>query len=340
MTLVTALLASALLAVGCGSSDSDSDSSSSGDGVETLTLQYNWSIDEGLIGEVVATEKGYFEDEGLKVEFEPGGPTNDGIAPVAQGKAEIGVAAESPQIMLAQSQQIPVQAFGAGLQNHPYAFFSMPDTPLASPEDLKGKTVGVPPPARSMLDTYLEVNGMSEDDLAGVKAVSFDPGPLMQGQVDVWGSWLTDTDQLALLPEGYNSLPYAESVPLYSAVYFSNPDYISDNADQLEGFITASAKGWEYTRENPEEAAQMFIDAYPNAEGKTTAKNLAKSLDILFPFMFTATSEENGFATMNQDNWQTQLDLWEDTGQFDKGDVPTVDDVMTTSILDATSDDR
>jgi NitT/TauT family transport system substrate-binding protein len=338
LLLASLLALVAVGAVACGSDDGDSGGGSSGD-LATVNLQYNWFIDEGLIGEVVATEKGYFADEGIEVKFKPGGPANDGIAPVAQGQAQIGVAAESPQIMLADSQGIPVQAFAAQLQNHPYAFFSLPDTPLSSPEDLKGKVVGVPPPARSMLDTYLEVNDMTEDDLGGVKAVSFDPGPLLQGQIDVWGSWLTDTSQLALLPEGYNQLSYAESVPLYAGVYFSNPEWLTDNADQAEGFLRASAKGWMDVREDPQAAAEMFVKAYPDAEGKTTAADIVDSLNVLFPFIFTATSEADGFGTMDPENWQSQLDLWEKTGQFE-GDAPTVDEAMTTSILDATTDAR
>ena len=38
---------------------------------------------------------------------------------------------------------------------------------------------------------------------------------------------------------------------------------------------------------------------------------------------------------MNPANWQAQIDAYAELKQF-KGETPTVDDVMTTDILDAT----
>jgi NitT/TauT family transport system substrate-binding protein len=42
---------------------------------------------------------------------------------------------------------------------------------------------------------------------------------------------------------------------------------------------------------------------------------------------------------MNRDNWAAQVDTYASLDQF-KGTVPTVDDVMTLSVLEATADIR
>jgi NitT/TauT family transport system substrate-binding protein len=348
--LVLAVLAFAGLLVvsGCGSDDDSgggpATAAAGGGGeakeVSKLKLQYGWTVDEGLVGEVVAIKQGFFEEEGLDVEIVPGGPNNDGVASVASGRAQVGIAAESPPVMLAVSQRIPVKAFGAQLQSHPYAYFALPDTPLDSPEDLKGKTVGVPPPAVGMLDAYLKDNGMSKDDLGGVKSVSFDVGPLLQRRVDVWGGWLTDRAQLRLLPAGYRVLRYADSVPLYGGVYYANPRFLQDEPAKAQAFLRAVAKGWNYARANPEEAARIFVDAYPNSEGKSSVESIVEAQRTLSPFMWTETSETGGYGAMTEAAWQEQLDLWDQTGQFDRGDVPAVEDVMTLDVLDATRDDR
>lgn len=349
--LVLAVLAILGLVVisGCGSSDDDSGggaaaSTAAGGGgeakeVSELKLQYGWTVDEGLIGEVVAMKQGFFEEEGLDVEILPGGPNNDGVSTVAAGRADVGVAAESPPVMLAASQSIPVKAFGAQLQAHPYAYFALPETTLDSPADLSGKTVGVPPPAVGMLDAYLQDNGLSKDDLGGVKSVSFDVGPLLQRRVDVWGGWLTDRAQLRLLPEGYRVLRYADSVPLYGGVYYANPRFLED-PEKAQAFMRAVAKGWAFARDDPEEAARIFVEAYPNSEGKSSVESIVEAQRTLAPFMWTETSETGGYGAMTEEAWQEQLDLWEQTGQFDRGDVPTVEDVMTLDVLDATRDDR
>lgn len=349
LALAVFALAAPVVVSGCGSSEDAPGSGTStatagggGGGGETskIKLQYGWTVDEGLIGEIVAIEQGFFEQEGLEVEILPGGPNNDGVASVASGRAQIGVAAESPPVMLAASQGIPVKAFGAQLQAHPYAYFALPGTQLDSPEDLKGKSVGVPPPAVGMLDAYLQDNGMSKDDLGGVKSVSFEVAPLLQRRVDVWGGWLTDRAQLRLLPEGYRVLPYADSVPLYGGVYYANPRFLEGDADKAAAFLRAVARGWAFAKRDPEAAARIFVEAYPNSEGKSTIESIVEAQETLFPFMWTATSEAGGYGAMDPQAWQEQLDLWDETGQFDRGDVPTVEEVMTTDVLDATRDDR
>jgi len=56
-------------------------------------------------------------------------------------------------------------------------------------------------------------------------------------------------------------------------------------------------------------------------------------------FSFDDVTKANGWGAMNRDNWAAQIDTYGKLGQF-KGTVPTVDDVMTTAILDATADIR
>ena len=338
------MLALAALAVvsGCGGGDGGGPAADRGgrQAPSKLTLQYGWTVDEGLIGEVVAIDRGWFAQEGLELEIVPGGPSNDGVASVAAGRAQVGIAAESPPIMLAASRGIPVKAFAAQLQAHPYAYFALPGTRLDSPADLRGRTVGVPPTAVGMLDAYLKDNGMRKDDLGGVTSVSFDVGPLLQGRVDVWGGWLTDRAQLRLLPDGYRVLRYGDSVPLYGGVYYANPSFLRDEPERAQAFMRAAARGWRYAREHPAEAARIFVDAYPDSEGRTTVESIVEAIGTLGPFMWTATSERGGYGAMERAAWQEQLDLWEQTGQFDGGDVPSVEQVMTLDVLDATSDAR
>ena len=52
-------------------------------------------------------------------------------------------------------------------------------------------------------------------------------------------------------------------------------------------------------------------------------------------FSFNDVTAKDGWAAMNPANWQAQIDAYAELKQF-KGDTPTVDDVMTTDILDAT----
>src|SRR5262245_45559179 len=94
-------------------------------GKPTVNLQLGWLLSGNQIGEVCAKALGYYDQEGIEMRFQAGGPNIDGVAVVAAGRHEIGQVSSSPSLMLATSQDIPVVCFAAGAQEHPYAFFSL-----------------------------------------------------------------------------------------------------------------------------------------------------------------------------------------------------------------------
>ena len=77
-------------------------------------MQLGWLAGDNQIGEVVAKQLGYFEEERLDFAIQPGGPNIDGVAIVASGRYEIGQVSSSPSLMLAASQGIPVKCFAIG----------------------------------------------------------------------------------------------------------------------------------------------------------------------------------------------------------------------------------
>ncbi|WP_265288683.1 ABC transporter substrate-binding protein [Verminephrobacter eiseniae] len=85
-----------------------------------VSLQLGWLIGGNQIGEVVAKRLGYYDQEGVNLTIQPGGPNIDGVAVVASGRNEVGQVSSSPSIMLATSQGIPVKCFAVGAQRHPY----------------------------------------------------------------------------------------------------------------------------------------------------------------------------------------------------------------------------
>lgn len=337
-------IALAILVGGCGGDSDSGTSSSSGGGTETETkdvkLQLSWFVDESAVGEVIARDKGFFEEEGLNVEIVPGGPTNNGVAPVAAGQADIGIASDSPSVMLARSEGIPIKAFAAGLQQGPQAYVSLPETPLSSAQDLRGLTVGVAPTGASLLEVLLAANDMTRDELGGTRSISFELTSLLQKNVDVAATWLTDIGQLSELPAGYNSLSFWDAgVEMYANVYFASDKFLESDPEAAEAFVRAVTKGWNFAHENPKEAAEIFLKSYPDVEGTSEVAAFQEQIEAVFPLMYTSTSEADGYGAMDPEVWKRQIELWDETEQL-PGDVPSVEEVMTEQILDATADDR
>src|SRR5262252_10077029 len=83
-------------------------------GRAVINLQLGWLLSGNQLGEACAKQLGYYEQEGIDLRFQPGGPSIDGVAVVAAGRYEIGQVSSSPSLMLAASQDIPVRCFAVG----------------------------------------------------------------------------------------------------------------------------------------------------------------------------------------------------------------------------------
>ena len=99
-------------------------------GKPVVNLQLGWLLSGNQIGEVCAKQMGFYDQAGIALAFQPGGPNIDGVAIVASGKYEVGQVSSSPSLMLAASQDLPIKCFAAGAQEHPYTFFSLKKNPF------------------------------------------------------------------------------------------------------------------------------------------------------------------------------------------------------------------
>ena len=296
-----------------------------------VNYQLGWLADNGVLGEVVAKTMGWYAEEGIELKIDPGGPSIDGVAQVASGKATIGQLSSSPSAMLAVSQGIPLQVFAVGTPEHPYAFFSKGDTPLDSPDDLRGLVVGVQATGVILVEALLAANDMTRDDLGGLETVGGDITPLLTDQVDAFTGWVTNVGQLSQVPDRNTLRLWDAGVPLYAHIYYASLDTIENSPEILEGWLRATARGWEFAAANPEEAVEMLIDEYPDLEFDS---QLAGAQILLGIKENAGVEALGGFGWFDLEVWQSQIDRWDALGQFD-ADAPALDAVVTTSILEA-----
>jgi len=298
---------------------------------QTINMQLGWLAGNNQIGEVSAKNLGYFEEEKLNVVIQPGGPSIDGVAIVASGRHEIGQVSSSPSLMLAASQKIPVKCFASGLQQHPYAYFSLPKKPVRTPKDLVGKKVGVQATAKILLSALLKKHGIAEKDLE-VVVIGSEMTPVLTGQTDVVSGWITNTTTLKPLgPDRIDLRLWDAGVRLYALPLYATKDTIEKKPEMLAGFLRATAKGWEYAYKNTEKAVDFLIKDYPNL----TRADEVEGVKALMGFAFNANTKANGWGAFDPAIWQEQIALYDELKQFSAG-APKLDDVITTSILDAT----
>ncbi len=301
------------------------------DGLTILDMQLGWLAGGNQLGEVVAKRLGYLEEEGIYLEIHPGGPHIAGVGIVASGRYKLGQVSSSPSLMLAVSQGIPVRCFAVSVQQHPYSYFSLPENPVRRPEDLVGKKVGTNATGRVLLNALLARHGIDPSALE-VIVVGSSMMPLLTGQVHVITGWTTNVTALAPLGEDRLTMRlWDQGIQLYAMPYYATLETLETQDHVLEGFLRATGRGWELAYHEPEKAVELLVEEYPILRYKDELAAVREMLG----YVFTDKTRDHGWGTMDRETWSAQIRTYEDLSQF-TNTVPTVDDVMTLSLLEAT----
>ena len=237
---------------------------------DKVVLQLKWVAQAQFAGYFVAKDKGFYEAEGLDVEIKPGGPD---IAPeqvIAGGGADV--------IVDWAGGALAAREKGVGLVNiaQPFAKAGMEmvcpkDGPVKTEADFKGHTLGVwffgneYPFYAWMNKLGLKTDGGA--DGVNVLKQSFDVQPLIQKQADCI-SVMTYNEYWQLIDAGYK--PEDLIVFNYAAMgndlmedgLYAMEDKLKDPAfkEKMVKFVKASMKGWQYAKDNPDEAATISMD--------------------------------------------------------------------------------
>jgi NitT/TauT family transport system substrate-binding protein len=303
-------------------------------GRTVVNLQLGWLLSGNQIGEVCAKQLGYYEQEGIDMRFQAGGPNIDGVAIVASGRFEVGQVSSSPSLMLAASQDIPVRCFAAGAQEHPFSYISRERNPVRAPRDLIGKRIGTQSTAVILLRALLAKHNIAEREVT-IIPIGSDMSPLMTGQVDVITGWLTNTTAMRVIPDPVIMRLWDTGVRLYALPYYATAQTLERRADVLARYLNASGRGWAFAHANRDQATDMLIREFPNLN----RADERAALDVMLRYAFGPRTATEGWGTMEPAVWQEQLDLYAQLGQFTRR-TPRLEEVMTLDILRRTADQR
>jgi NitT/TauT family transport system substrate-binding protein len=148
--------------------------------------------------------------------------------------------------------------------------------------------------------------------------------------------WNTNTSALSILGDQRVDLSLWDAgIQLYANPYYVTDSTLTEHPEQVAAMIRAISKGWGYAYENRKEAVEILLKRYPNMD----LQNELDTVDLLMDYSFNPNTAAKGWGTMTAENWQAQIDIYAQLGQFE-GTVPAVADVMTLSVLDATAGAR
>ncbi|WP_083979675.1 ABC transporter substrate-binding protein [Demequina salsinemoris] len=268
------LAASSLLVLaGCSSTDAaetdaSSDASTGSDSTELTTVRFtlDWTPNTNHTGLYVAIANGYFEDAGIDVEVLPYNSSSAETL-IDAGSAEFGITGEGG-LLYAHAAGGDVVSVMSVLQHEATALSVSADSDFTSPADLDGTTYGGFGTATedAVNAAVIQAAGGTGDyDSVILGTTAYEA--LYSGDVDftqAFVTWEGIEADLQGTPMNY-FYPTDYGFPdEYSIVVAGSESWIEENPEAAAAFVQALQEGYEYAAENPDEAAQILIDANPD----------------------------------------------------------------------------
>jgi NitT/TauT family transport system substrate-binding protein len=253
---------------------------------DAVTLQLKWVTQAQFAGYYVALDQGFYEEAGLDVTINPGGPD---IAPpqvIAGGGADV-IIDWMPSALASREKGVPLVNIAQPFKRSGMMLTCRKETGIAAPEDLKGRTLGVWFYGNEYpFLSWMAKLGIPTDGSAGGVTVlkqGFNVDPLLQKQADCI-STMTYNEYWQVIDAGIPAedlvvFKYEDQgvATLEDGLYVME-DKLQDPAfvDKMARFVAASMKGWAWARENPEDAAKIVLDN--DATGAQTEKHQVRMM--------------------------------------------------------------
>ena len=238
---------------------------------------------------MLAQAKGYYEQEGLKVNFVAARGGVDVAKQIGAGNAVIGGAIGDTPI-IARSQGIPVKAvavLGAGSLTQ---LVSHKDERIESPRELKGRTVTV----LAYTDTtYYALLGM----LSKVGLTKNDVNIQAAGPAGVWQQFAAKkASAMAGVPDWtVSAMEAGAQVDIMPAdIYFksmaqailASDETIAKNPQLIQKLVRATLKGMKDIMANPKAATEVYVNHVPAHKGKEAS--IEKAFEMYNKYVYAA----------------------------------------------------
>jgi NitT/TauT family transport system substrate-binding protein len=308
LNFLIAILAIVLILVSCNSTAVDQEVVT--EELTRLRLPMGYIPDPQYAPLYVAVDKGYFAEEGLALDFDYSFET-DGMALVGANEIPFALVG-GDQVILARAQELPVVYILEWFQKYPIAIVSREEAGIESPQDLIGRSVGLPGFFGTSYVGYvglLSANDIAEDQVEATDIGFTQIETLLSDQVEAVVVFANNEPvQLANMGEAINTLQVADYIDLVHNGVVTNEETIANNPQLVESFTRAFLRGLSDTLANPDEAYEIS-KKYVEGLDDSRRDVLNTSLD----FWRTDT-----LGLTDRESWERTQDLLIEMGLLDQ----------------------
>ena len=285
------------------SSETAANQSGTSGELDQVTYGTNWfaQAEHGGFYQAVAT--GIYEDHGLDVTIQMGGPQVNGTQ-LLMGEAVDFFMGYGADALQAVAENIPKITVAAMFQKDPQVLIAHPNVGIKTLEDLKGKPIYVSAVANTTYWPFLkEKYGFTDDQK---RPYNFNVGPFLTDKNVAQQGYLSSEplkieqqggfEPVVLLLADYGYTPYSTTIETRKELVDSNPDLV-------QRFVDASIKGWYSYFDNPEPGNELIKKDNPEMTDEQIAYGIEKMQE--YGITNSGTAETQGIGAMTKERWQT-----------------------------------
>ena len=284
--------------VGCGASPEPSPSSSE---LTKVTLALNWFPEAEHGGYYAALVNGYFKEEGLDVEIQPGGPGVPIIQNVATKRVMFGIA-NADQVLVGRNEQADVVALLAPLQMSPRCIMVHKKSGIRRLEDLKDMTLaaGSGKAYLEYLKTRVNLENVQLVPYAGSSALflkneNFAQQGYVFSEPFVARREGADPHVLMVSEIGFNP---------YTSLLVTHGETISGQEELVAKVVRASRRGWQDYLANPKTVNAYIHKVNPEMD----MESLQFGVEAIKPLCLPGNMSPTELGVMTLDRWQALSD--------------------------------
>jgi NitT/TauT family transport system substrate-binding protein len=287
------------------------------------------------IGFYAAQERGFYREAGITPEILKGAGSADAVQKMASGAVDFAFADMSSQIV-GLTRGLRLKAVGVVLDRDPSVMISLKSTGIRTPRDLEGKSVGALT-GSALRDTWPPLAAANQVDAGKVTWVDMPASAyvasLMAKKVHAIATYVTTLPsyeiQAKRLGEEVAVLSYADfGVDAYGAGIITAEETLRTKPDLVRRFVHATLKGYAWSFENPDDAAQLFVKVHPEA----TPDRVRREIGIVADLMLTTQAAKHGLGHYDEAKVTLTRDLGLKARNIDPATIP-VRDIFTNEFL-------
>lgn len=300
-----------------------------------IRVDLGWSLQGPHAPFFIADEKGYFAEEGITVEIEPGTGAPDQIRNMIGGLYDAGLLDFATLTELKAKENVPLKNVFCVYNGPGIATIALKNYGIAEPKDLEGHPVGAP-----VVDIgYRLFPAFAKKVGIDIARVEFVPVTFMEreaylvnGQVHAITGIvysMLGVEEFGVPEENIVVFDYKNyGVDIYGAgIVFTN-SFIEDHPGAVEGFLRALTRGQIDAINDPDYAIEVMQKREPLLDPVVERKRFDISITMMID---TPEVREHGFGYYDKEKLEGHIDTCVDA--FDLTRRPSVDELYTDEFL-------